>query len=196
MGASAMSRHAALLITEYSWYVLIAVWLVGAFTAKVQVRTQPIGPRLIHSLVLLAAFFMLFTSAFDGGSLGRRFVPRSDAIAFAGAVLTVLGIAFAIWARFFLGTNWSAAPAVKQDHHLVRHGPYALVRHPIYSGLLLAMFGTALSVGKWRCLVGLAIVGVAWHVKSRTEERYMEEEFGSEYVRYRREVKGLIPFVL
>lgn len=191
-----MNADVIRLVTEYSWYTLLAVWLVGAFTAKIQARTQPLGPRLLHSFVLLVAFFLIFTSAFDSGFLPRRFVTPSVAIAGTGMALTVLGIAFAIWARFFLGTNWSAAPAVKEGHHLVRSGPYAIVRHPIYSGLLLAMLGTSLSIGKWRCLLGLAIVSVAWHVKSRTEERYMEEEFNGEYVRYRREVKGLIPFVL
>lgn len=191
-----MNGETIRLVTECAWYVLIAVWFVGAFTAKVQARTQPALPRLLHSLALLIAFFLLFTSVFNAGFLAERFVPRSLAIAGTGMVLTLLGIAFAIWARLFLGTNWSAAPSVKQGHHLVRSGPYAIVRHPIYSGLLLAMFGTALSVGKWRGLVGLAIVAAAWHIKSRTEERYMEEEFGGEYVRYRREVKGLIPFVL
>lgn len=184
------------LVTTWSWYLFLAVWLVGALTAKREVRSQSMAPRLLHSAVLLIAFLLLFDSSFGFGFLGQRFVPRSLAIAATGMLLTMAGIAIAIWARFFLGTNWSASPAVKQGHHLIRSGPYALVRHPIYSGLLLAMFGTTLTIGRWRGLVGLAIVGVAWHIKSRTEERYMQEEFGEEYLRYRREVKGLIPFVI
>jgi protein-S-isoprenylcysteine O-methyltransferase len=191
-----MNRSTVFLVIEYSWYVMLGVWLIGAFTAKPQVRTQPIGPRILHSLTLLVGFLLLYSSSGNIGFLGRRFAPNSQSIAETGMVLTIAGIAFAIWARLFLGTNWSAAPAVKEGHRLMRSGPYAIVRHPIYSGLLLAMLGTALSVGRWRCLLGLAIVGVAWHVKSRTEERYMEEEFGGEYVRYRSEVKSVIPFVL
>lgn len=191
-----MNREIVASIVEYSWYFFLAVWLIGAFTAKRQVRTQPIGPRLAHSGALLVAFILLYTSTFKFGFLGRRFVPNSAAIAETGMFLTLGGIAFAIWARFFLGRNWSATPAVKEDHRLIRRGPYAIVRHPIYSGLLLAMLGTSLTIGKWRALVGLAIVGLAWHIKSRTEERYMEEVFGNEYHQYRRQVKGLIPFVL
>jgi protein-S-isoprenylcysteine O-methyltransferase Ste14 len=183
-------------VIEFAWYALIGVWLVGALTAKPQVRTQPLRPRIIHAALLLIAFELLFTHMFRFGLLGQRFILPSAAVAEFGMILTLAGIAFAIWARFFLGTNWSATPSIKQDHRLIRTGPYAIVRHPIYSGLLLAMFGTALAIGEWRAVLGFAIVSVAWHFKSRTEERYMEEEFGDEYVRYRREVKGLIPFVL
>lgn len=191
-----MNRDTILFVTQCSWYVLLGVWLIGAFTAKQEVRTQPIGPRIVHSLTLLIGFFLIYTSTFGIGFLGQRFIPRSDAVAEIGMVLTIGGIAFAIWARFFLGTNWSASPAVKAGHHLVRSGPYAIVRHPIYSGLLLAMLGTTLSIGKWRCVLGLFVVAAAWHIKSRTEERYMEQEFGGEYQRYRQQVKALIPFVL
>ena len=183
-------------VIEFAWYALLSVWLVAAWKAKRPLRSQPPLPRLLHSILLLMAFALIFTPMMRFGILGQRFVPRSVAMDRAGTALTLVGIAFAIWARLFLGTNWSAAPAVKQDHQLIRTGPYAIVRHPIYSGVLLAILGTALATGEWRALLGLAVLSVAWHFKSRTEERYMEEEFGTEYLRYRRQVKALIPFLL
>jgi protein-S-isoprenylcysteine O-methyltransferase Ste14 len=171
-------------VIGFAWLVLFGVWLIGGLRTKRQLRSQPPLPRIGHAILLLFAFLLLFTSPVRVGFLDQRFAPTSAALDAAGLVLTLAGIAFAVWARFFLGTNWSAIPAVKQDHKLIRTGPYAIVRHPIYSGLLLAVFGTALVVGQWRALVGLAVLGIAWHFKSRTEERYMEEEFGAEYVRY------------
>jgi protein-S-isoprenylcysteine O-methyltransferase Ste14 len=85
---------------------------------------------------------------------------------------------------------------VKQDHELIRSGPYALVRHPIYTGLLLALIGTALMVGNWRALIGLAIMVGAIVRKLKIEERFMTEQFGEAYARYRAQVAMLVPFVV
>jgi protein-S-isoprenylcysteine O-methyltransferase Ste14 len=95
-----------------------------------------------------------------------------------------------------LGSNWSGTVTVKQNHELVQSGPYAIVRHPIYSGFLLGALGTALSVGEARGLIALALAFVGWVAKTRVEEQFMVEQFNGDYVRYRREVKRLIPFVL
>ena len=101
----------------------------------------------------------------------------------------------AIWARFVLGRNWSGTVTVKQDHELVRSGPYALVRHPIYSGLLLAFLGTAVARGDLAALLGVALAAATLHFKTATEESFMTEQFGAGYMEYKREVKSLIPFV-
>jgi protein-S-isoprenylcysteine O-methyltransferase len=115
-------------------------------------------------------------------------------IAWTGLALTAAGCAFAIWARLLLGGNWSSSVTVKQDH--IRRGPYAIVRHPIYSGFLLGLLGTALALGELRGIAGLALASIGWHMKSRREEAFMTAEFGAEYTRYQCEVKALIPFVL
>ena len=85
---------------------------------------------------------------------------------------------------------------VKQDHKLVRNGPYALVRHPIYTGVLLALIGSALAVDKWRALIGLTVVALGFLRKIVIEERFMSAEFGEAYARYRAEVPALIPFLV
>jgi len=130
------------------------------------------------------------------GPLGVRVVPRSFLLGNAGLVLTIVGIAFALWARFYLGRNWSGRVTVKEDHELIRSGPYAIVRHPIYTGFLVALTGTVIAIGEIRAILALFIVGIGLHFKSKTEEQFMSEKFGEQYAIYRREVKSLIPYVL
>jgi len=130
------------------------------------------------------------------GPLDSRFVPGAQIYVVCGLLLTVAGVAFAIWARFALGRNWSGTVTIKQDHVLIRHGPYRFVRHPIYSGILLAMAGTALGYGRTPCLIGLGTALLSLWIKARKEEEFMIEQFGEQYSRYRREVKALIPSLL
>jgi len=138
----------------------------------------------------------MFDRALSVGFLEFRFLPDFAALAYLGVAVTAIGIAFAVWARFVLGQNWSSQVTLKQGHELIRGGPYALVRHPIYSGMLLGLLGTAIGVGEFRGLIALALFIVAWWLKARTEETLMIQQFGEQYSRYRRDVKALIPFVL
>jgi protein-S-isoprenylcysteine O-methyltransferase Ste14 len=178
-----------------SWVVFAIFWAVSALRVRRTARAEPLSSRLIHSCLLLGAFALLFTDGLRVGPLVWRVVPAAPAVELAGAVLAALGIALAIWARVFLGQNWSAAVTIKEDHHLIRSGPYALVRHPIYAGVLLAMLGTALAVGEARGLVAVVLALIAWVRKSRIEEEWLLRHFGEEYTRYRHEVKALIPLV-
>lgn len=84
---------------------------------------------------------------------------------------------------------------VKEDHELVRSGPYGLVRHPIYTGILLAALGTSLAYGRIRCFLGVLVLTVAFKTKSLLEERFMQEQFGTQYVSYKQDVKALVPFI-
>jgi protein-S-isoprenylcysteine O-methyltransferase Ste14 len=111
-----------------------------------------------------------------------------------GVALVIIGLAFAVWARAHLGSNWSGTVTIKQDHELIRSGPYAYVRHPIYTGLLAALLGTTVASGTVHAAVGLAIITVALIRKSRVEERFMREIFPDAYPRYSAEVPALIPF--
>ncbi len=178
------------------WAAVGIVWLAAAFLSKPAARTQPAGSRLRHITMTALAFALVFSPRLRIGPLAWRFVPEWPAIAWAGFALTAAGCAFTIWARLILGGNWSAAVTVKQDHRLVRQGPYAIVRHPIYSGALLAMAGTVLAFGEARGLIAVALAFAAWLAKSRMEETFLTGQFGAAYTRYQREVKALIPFVL
>lgn len=177
-----------------AWIMLAIVWLAGAFTTKRTVRAQPGRDRVVYvTLALLAG--LLLSNRLQFGVLAARFVPMSAAAAYTGLALVIAGVAFAIWARFYLGSNWSGRPTIKQGHTLIRGGPYAVVRHPIYTGFLLAMLGTAIAQGRIGGLLGTMIAVVALKVKSRLEEQFMMQQFGGEYVQYKQQVKGLIPFI-
>jgi len=100
-----------------------------------------------------------------------------------------------VWARLVLGRNWSGTVTVKQEHTLVRQGPYVIVRHPIYTGLLAAGLGTAIAYGQIRGLIAVALFLLLFILKIRIEERFMREQFGDDYRIYQEQVKALIPFV-
>jgi protein-S-isoprenylcysteine O-methyltransferase Ste14 len=181
---------------SWIWVATGIVWLISALASKPTARSEPVWSRVMHLAIMTAAFFLLFYPKLPIGPLAWRFVPDSPVIAWAGLALTFAGCLFAVWARLLLGGNWSASVTVKQNHTLIRKGPYTIVRHPIYSGFLLGMLGTALALGQVRGIAGLILASMGWHMKSRVEEAYMIEQFGAAYVAYRREVKALIPFVL
>jgi protein-S-isoprenylcysteine O-methyltransferase Ste14 len=163
------------------WLALGVIWLIGALITKRTARVQTTGSRLIQFALTAAGFFLVLQPDLDSGFLGFRYLPQSSAAAYLGFALTVSGAALAVSARILLGKNWSAAVTIKQDHEIIRRGPYALVRHPMYSGFLLAMLGTAF-LGLW--------------LKLRTEEQFLMDQFGAQYIKYRQQTKALIPFVL
>jgi protein-S-isoprenylcysteine O-methyltransferase Ste14 len=171
------------------WALFVVVWLVGAMGAKRTVRREPFRDRMVYGGLMAVAFGLLFQSWY----LGPPEVPAVWGMALGGLILTGAGLAFAIWARLTLGRNWSGRVTIKQDHSLVREGPYRIVRHPIYTGVLLAMLGTAIGFGRPLSLLGVPIAFAAFWNKARTEEQFMTERFGAQYVQYEREVKAFIP---
>jgi protein-S-isoprenylcysteine O-methyltransferase Ste14 len=178
------------------WFALGVCWAVMAFTAKRTVRKQSTGARWFHVVMVMLAFGLMFSESLRIGPLAARVIPDSATIAIVGVVVTAAGVALAAWARIYLGGNWSGEVTIKQDHQLIRQGPYAWVRHPIYSGALLAMFGTALAIGELRGFLGFALALIAWKIKSLQEEEFLAAQFGPQYAKYRQEVRALIPFVL
>jgi protein-S-isoprenylcysteine O-methyltransferase len=170
-------------------------WLASALRSKPVARREKSLSRLFHLVLMTVAFALLFSGSARVWILGERLFPEDRWLSWAGLGITVAGCAFAVWARALLGANWSATVTVKQCHELVCRGPYALVRHPIYSGFLLGVLGTALALGEVRGLMALALAFVGWYTKACTEEQFLVEQFGDAYVGYRRKVKQLIPFV-
>jgi protein-S-isoprenylcysteine O-methyltransferase Ste14 len=135
----------------------------------------------------------LFSKDLRFGRLGERFLVRDPWLEAAGLALTYAGAALAIWARWSLGENWSAEVSVKTDHQLIRSGPYAHVRHPIYAGLLLAVIGTAVVIGEWRGLLAILIWSVGHTLKAKREEAVMIATFGDQYQQHRTETGFLLP---
>lgn len=181
-----------------AWLAFVAYWVWSARGIKAPVRTQAPWLRLLaYWLPLLLAVVLLGPGEwFADSPLRERFVPKGIAVKATGLLLTVAGIALACRARHLLGRNWSSEVQIKQGHELIQAGPYRLVRHPIYTGLLLAFLGTALKVGDWRGLLAVAIVFASFWFKLRQEERWLLESFGAPYADYMRRTRALIPGLL
>jgi protein-S-isoprenylcysteine O-methyltransferase Ste14 len=179
-----------------AWLPLCAVWLAAALKVKRPAYTERPDSRIGHVLTIAIAMALLFSGRVRAGILGMRVVPPSGAAAAIALALTAAGILLALWARLYLGTNWSAIVAIKQDHSLVRTGPYRLVRHPIYAGILTGMLGNAIGFGEAGCFLGVAIAFAAFLAKARLEDTFLDGRFGAAHRLYRRQVKSLIPLVL
>jgi protein-S-isoprenylcysteine O-methyltransferase Ste14 len=181
-----------------AWLLWLVYWGVSAANVKQATRVESSLSRFGKYFLplMVAAWMMIGARTFAGTLLGERFVPALEWVAWLGFILTLAGLAFACWARAILGRNWSGVVQLKQDHELIVRGPYSIVRHPIYTGLLLAFLGSALAIGQWRALLATAIVAISFWRKLRLEERWMRELFGDRYVNYMRRVKALVPWVL
>ncbi len=175
------------------WLILFAYWIAGARGNK---RTAYRFNPLWRALVVLGVAVLLRFFAGRPEYFQRTFIARSDVSEVAGLIVCAAGVAFAIWARRTLGRNWSGNPTIKEGHELVTRGPYRFVRHPIYTGMLLAAAGTALGHGQVLDLVLLLVALVVVWLKSRVEERLMLRQFPQEYASYRRRTNALIPFLL
>src|SRR5450755_183373 len=178
------------IIIGVGWIVFWAYWLVMAATAKAGRSrwTQFAGVRVGIILVLL---FLLRLRVFKGhgAATGNPWLLG------IGLAIFVLGLALAVWARVYLGRNWGMPMSQKADPELVTTGPYGKIRHPIYSGIFLAMVGTAIAVSLY-WLVAVAILGAYFLFSAVTEERIMAKLFPAAYPPYKRATKMLIPYIL
>lgn len=136
---------------------------------------------------------LIYARRLSIGSLGSRFVPPSPELHLAGVALTAAGLTLALWARYHLGRNWSSQITLKEGHTLVCTGPCRYLRHPIYSGILLALVGTALTVGLYRALLGVALAWLAFLWKASKEDTWLASAFGEEFERQRRRAGRLLP---
>ncbi len=178
------------------WLVFLTFWAITALRTKRTVQTLPLVSRLSYALPVFLGAWLLFKGTSDPGPLGDRSLPHTEALAALGLAIALAGLALAIWARVALGGNWSGQVTFKEDHELVRHGPYAHVRHPIYSAILLMIAGTAISIATLGALVGLLLILIGIWLKLGQEEALMTQHFPSEYPTYKSQVSALIPRLL
>jgi len=178
------------------WLAWLLYWVLAARGNKETARQESAGSRLLHHAPLIAGGVLLASPHVLGPAFEARFHAHTFGWFLAGLALVVIGLGFAVAARVSLGGNWSGTVTLKKDHELVQSGPYALVRHPIYTGLLVALIGTAIAIDRWRALAGLALLLAGIVYKISVEERFMREQFGEAYARYRARVKALVPFVV
>ena len=179
-----------------AWGALALVWAWGWRTSKPTSRTAEGLNSLTPYLPVLIGVALLLVHVLPESWIREPLWPHSLTLDLAGLAVTVLGAVFAIWSRVTLGRNWSSVPQVKEQHELVVKGPYRIVRHPIYTGLILAVAGTGLAQDKGIWLFMLVLIFASYWLKIRVEEKLMMETFPEEYPEYRRRVKALIPRIL
>ena len=179
------------------WIVLGIVWAVLAPFANKTVRRESFASRLSYVGPLALGGWLLFSAG------AARLFPMllvhigagNQALWWIGAILDYGGMAFTLWARFTLGKLWSGSITLKEGHRLVQSGPFAVTRHPIYTGIVVAAFGCALIEGSVRGLVAIGLLIVGFAMKLTREEHLLASQFGDEHRDYRARVRRLIPFV-
>jgi protein-S-isoprenylcysteine O-methyltransferase Ste14 len=184
------------LLIPAMWLLWVAYWFAASLSVKPVRRRESAASRAWHFIPLAIGAALLASPRVAGPLLDGRFLARGAASFFIGVALVAAGLLFSAAARVHLGGNWSGTITLKQDHTLTRTGPYRFVRHPIYTGILLAILGSTVALGEWRGLVALALVLFAFLRKIPIEEQFMIEQFGDDYERYRREVPALVPGVM
>jgi protein-S-isoprenylcysteine O-methyltransferase Ste14 len=184
------SRH---LIPAF-WFIWLAIWIAASWSVKRTQMPEPLRQALANRIPVLLGAVMLMAPGWLPDALTGRFLWGPDGPAL-GTLLVFAGLAFAMWARWHLGRNWSGTVTVKEGHTLIQSGPYRWVRHPIYSGMVLALFGTALAIGEPRGFIGAGLILLGFVVKLLVEEARMRDTFPREYDNYCRRTARLIPGV-
>lgn len=175
------------------WIVWFATWMIAAFWSDRAAKRPGAASELLYRVVTFFCAFLLFSP--NRGFHGQfgLWTP-SEAVGWALVGLAAAGFLFCWWARLHLGRLWSGWVTRKADHHIVDTGPYAIVRHPIYTGIILSAFATAVLKGSVVAVCGAAVMTIGFWIKARLEERFLRQELGADaYDSYRRRVPMLMP---
>jgi protein-S-isoprenylcysteine O-methyltransferase Ste14 len=177
------------------WIAFLLYWQIKAVKTKTTQRLEPAGGRILRSVVFLIVIVLLSTGLIPLPWLYRQLWPAGIWPFWIGAAITVGGLLFAVWARRHLGRNWSRSVTIKEDHELITSGPYALVRHPIYTGILTGFLGTGIALSQVRGVIGFVLIFLVLWAKLRTEEEWMRSQFGETYATYAHRTAALVPYL-
>ena len=174
------------------WGGFALSWIAAMTWSSKAEKRVGFGRELAYRIVLIVGGVVFFIPAHGYvGPLRLWFLPYKAVWPVIGVI--ALGFLFSWWARIWLGSLWSGQVTKKEDHRVVDTGPYAIVRHPIYTGILLAVYATAALKGTVPGLAGAAIITLGLWMKARLEERFLREELGGDYDTYRTRVPMLMP---
>jgi protein-S-isoprenylcysteine O-methyltransferase Ste14 len=183
------------LATIVAWFAFAASWFAAAFWASPAAKRPGLRAEWLYRVVTVVGAVLLFGiygHSYNGPGRLWRFDESVQWVLFG---IAVAGFAFCWWARLYLGALWSSSVTKKADHHVVDTGPYAIVRHPIYTGIILAAIATAAQKGTLWAVAGVLAWTLGFWIKARLEERFLREQLGAEaYDSYRRRVPMLVPF--
>ena len=175
------------------WGAVVIVWLAGALYNAQYAPKEPIRAESRQVTLTVATFLACSIVLFFGRDVVQSLVVDAAWVRFLGLAVLIASTAFALWARFSLGTSWSVAPEVGGDRRLRTQGPYAVTRHPIYTGLLGMILGTALLAGLGQAILAVVASLTVFLVKIHAEEQLLRVNFPDEYPAYRQRVPQLVP---
>jgi len=178
------------------WIAFLLYWQIKAVDTKTTQRLEPVVSRILRVLTFLIAIVLLSTTLIPLRWLYLPLWPSGFWPFWLGAAVTIAGLLFAVWAREHLGSNWSRSVTIKQGHELITTGPYAAVRHPIYTGILTGFLGSAIAISQVRGFIVFVLIFLVFWVKLRMEEEWMRSQFGETYATYARQTAALVPYLL
>ena len=185
-------QHIPLHVIQASWIAFAIYWIAATGSLSKMCRKETAGEPLRNAFMVFGAALMIAEIPYRG-VLNRRFLPFEHWPYWLGAGLTVAGILFAFWARYHIGRYWSSSIALRSGHKIIRTGPYRTTRHPIYTGILLALLEGALAIGKYRAILGFAIMAAGFTVKAKKEEALLAGEFGPDFSEHQRQTGFFLP---
>jgi protein-S-isoprenylcysteine O-methyltransferase Ste14 len=188
--------HYFVLIVGLCWVAFVAVWLVSAFSAKRNIHTSWGWGIWLRIIIALGIYFIFREKIYASFFKSHTLPTVNPIIGAIGALLTIIGVTIAIWARLYLGTNWGMPMTLKENRELVTGGPYKYIRHPIYAGMMLAMTGAVLALGLWWLFTVFVVYFLYFIYSATSEEKILAKEFPHEYPAYRKRTQMLIPFIL
>jgi protein-S-isoprenylcysteine O-methyltransferase Ste14 len=180
------------------WIFLILFWAISAKNNKQTVYKENLTLRFLYYwLPLILAALLLGPGKWFGHTLIReKFVEHTNLVGCMGLFIAAIGLVIACWSRYLLGKNWSLSVQKKENHELIQTGFYSVVRHPIYTGVLLIFTGNVIIVGDYRGFISLAIVFYSFWFKLKKEENVLIELFGKSYLDYQKKTKIILPYIL
>ena len=188
-----MSRERLIGVLAWAWVSFGVYWLIAARWVKAARTTESPVYRIFRILLLVISFTLLFARWAAVGFLGWHFFPQTQSLAYLGFAFALTGLAIAIWARVSLGQYWSDKIVLKVDHQLIRSGPYARLRHPIYSGVLLGVAGSAVVMDQWRGVLAFLLLLTNYAVKAKREDKLLAETFPGDFAEHERNAGFLLP---
>ena len=178
------------------WIAFFVYWQIKAANTKTTQRIEPVASRIMRVFIFLVAITLLLPIRIPLPWLYHQLWPTGYWPFWIGAAVTVAGLLFAVWARGYLGRNWSSSVTIKQGHELITSGPYAVVRHPIYTGILTGFLGMAIAISQVRGFIVVVLILFAYRTKLRREDQWMRSQFGETYAAYAHKTAALLPYLL
>ncbi len=181
------------------WMFFMMVWASAWLRSSIAVRTAHPWLDRLHLILVGAGVMLIVLSPLRWlpyeWLFSQSFLPNLNMVTNIGAGVTMTGMAVAIWARFILGRQWNTTISIQENHELIRRGPYKVVRHPIYTGVLLAALGSVLALHTIGAAIGLLLLFITYAAKISREDRWLVKELGESYAEYRREVAAMVPWL-